>query len=346
MNRFASCLNEQLTLHSSMESRDVVKLCYQAACGAEHLLSDLAGAKAYFEEEFQGVMPKDEPLYESISEHVCRVNMAAWKQKGLSKEWLFRMFTGTVFTVNGKQRLADYLEAAEVVLRTRGFDMDSWYGFIEQYKADGMPAVRHSETYRVAEQPAYRIVNAAYLPLLPVLERASAAEKQPFVIAIDGKAGAGKSTYAKRLQEILDGDMVYLDDFFLPPELRTPERLNEAGGNIHYERFAEQVLPYIREAEGFSYEVFDCSRMAICGSRELGSKPYRIAEGSYSHHPKFGDYADLRLFVDVDPVEQMKRIELRNGEVMAERFRTQWIPMENRYFDTFHIPKQADIIIE
>ena len=170
MNGFAACLTEQLALHPAMEPRDVVKLCYQAACGAEHLLSDRSGAKRYFEEEYEAVLPKDIPLYEPISSEVCRVNLAAWKQKGLPKEWLFRMFAATVFSADGKRRLADYLRAAECVLRDRGFDMEAWNRFMEQYRLEGMPAVRHSEGYRRAEQPAYRIVSAAYLAKLPDYE--------------------------------------------------------------------------------------------------------------------------------------------------------------------------------
>ena len=166
MKQFAECLTVQLTLHPAMEARDVVKLCYQAACGAEHLLGDLEGAKAYFEEEYASVPAKNEPLYERISSGVCRVNLGAWKQRGLPKKELFRMFAGTVFSSDGKQRLTEYLETAERVLIESGFDMAAWQNFIEQYTQDGMPAVRHSEAYRKAERPAYRIVDAAYIPML------------------------------------------------------------------------------------------------------------------------------------------------------------------------------------
>lgn len=177
MKRFCECLAEQLVKHPSMEPRDVVKLCYQAACGAEHLLEDVSAARAYFEDEYGTVLPKDEPLYEPISEGICRVNLAAWKRMGLPKELLFRMFTGTVFSVDGKQQLMEYLDAAEQVLSDFGFDMAAWRICLTQYKADGMPAVRHSEAYRRAEHPAYRIVNGAYLPLLQSLERAATEEE-------------------------------------------------------------------------------------------------------------------------------------------------------------------------
>ena len=177
MNVFCDCLKEQLVLHPSMQPRDVVKLCYQAACGAEHLLSDSEAARVYFEEEFQSVDPADGALFERISDNVCRVNLSVWKQRNLPSDRLFRMFARTVFSVGGKQRLMDYLDAAEQVLMTHSFDMDAWRLFLTQYKEDGMPAVRHSEIYRGAEHPAYRIVDAVYLPLLQALERAETTEE-------------------------------------------------------------------------------------------------------------------------------------------------------------------------
>lgn len=161
LNRFEECLRKQLLAHPSITAQDVVKLCYQAAYGAEHLLSDLSSAKAYFEEEYEQVQPTREPLYEEISENICRVNLGAWKREGLPPHMLFELFTNTVFQTDGKQRLTAYLEAAEAVLRCEGFPIQEWESYIAAYKAQGMPAVRHSVPYREAERPAYRIVNRA-----------------------------------------------------------------------------------------------------------------------------------------------------------------------------------------
>ena len=151
-----------------MQSRDVVKLCYQAACGAEHLLSDMDGARAYLEEEFAYVVSKDEPLFEQISAEICRVNLGAWKQSGMPCDWLFAMFSATKFRGAGKETLPVYLAEAEAVLREVGFDMDAWSAYMAEYRAAGMPAVRHTEAYRAAEQPAYRIVAAEYVKQLPI----------------------------------------------------------------------------------------------------------------------------------------------------------------------------------
>ena len=169
--------------------------------------------------------------------------------------------------------------------------------------------------------------------------------KRPFVIAIDGRAASGKSTLAEQLSKLLGADVIHMDDFFLPQELRTVDRLTEDGGNIHYERFGREVLPYIKFPEAFSYRIFDCSRMDYNGERTIENHCFRIVEGSYSHHPKFGKYADLFVFSDVESEEQMRRILLRNGEEKARMFAQKWIPMEERYFAAFGTKTHAGAVI-
>lgn len=45
--KFKSYLIQQIRKHPAMMSRDVAKMCYQAAMGAEHLLSDTDGRKIF-----------------------------------------------------------------------------------------------------------------------------------------------------------------------------------------------------------------------------------------------------------------------------------------------------------
>ena len=180
--------------------------------------------------------------------------------------------------------------------------------------------------------------------LLPVLERAQACEKHPCVIALDGPAASGKTTLAQMLAVLLPADVVHMDDFFLPVPLRTRERFAQPGGNVHYERFREEVLPALHMPSGFAYRRFDCSVMDFRGERTVGMAPFRIVEGSYSTHPELGDYADIVVFSAVDPDEQMARILRRNGPEKAERFRREWIPLEEAYFTAFDTRAKADII--
>lgn len=185
------------------------------------------------------------------------------------------------------------------------------------------------------------------MQLIPKLEEAASGKKKgAYVVAIDGRAAAGKSTLADRLAELIGGSVIHMDDFFLPSELRTEERLREAGGNVHYERFQSDVIPYLEKEEAFSYTRFDCGKMAYGEQREVSASKWRIIEGSYSCHPVLGDYMDIRLFLTVSAGTQMERLKARNGEAKASLFRTQWIPMEEKYFETYGIAEKADIQME
>ncbi len=165
------------------------------------------------------------------------------------------------------------------------------------------------------------------------------------VAAIDGRCASGKTTLAEQLAGATGAGVIHMDDFFLPEELRSEERLRESGGNVHYERFLEEVLPIVRSGLKFDYRRYDCSRMEPGEKRWIPAGNLRIVEGAYSCHPKFGDYMDLRVFCDVPPLEQRRRIRLRNGEDALPVFLGRWIPMEEKYFSAYHIRECADIIV-
>ncbi len=359
---FHDYLYQQLNLHPSMQPQDIIKMCYQAAKGTEHLLSDIEAAHKYFENEYSNAVQNNNvPLYEEISPDVCRVNLRAWKSSGMPSEWLFRMFVHSAsITFDGETLLEKYLISADKFVKTEQvpFTYEQWQNYIAQYKGNGMPSVHHSQKYGEAENPAYRIVHKRFIKLIPILQQAEVLNhdktnaqsakttlKNTVCIAIDGRAASGKSTMADDLKAILNSEIIHIDDFFLPPALRTEARLKEIGGNVHYERFAEEVLPLLTGQTAFTYRTFDCSKMDYGTERFVNESEWRIVEGAYSHHPYFGAYADIKVFSDISPKMQMSRIHKRNGKQMAERFAKEWIPMEEKYYDYYQIKENADIVI-
>ncbi|MBQ2915773.1 MAG: uridine kinase [Clostridia bacterium] len=174
-----------------------------------------------------------------------------------------------------------------------------------------------------------------------LIEKKARTEK--VLIAIDGRCASGKSTLAENLSKIFGCDIIHMDDFFLPFEKRTPERLAEPGGNIDYERFEKEVLNSFHKNEVFSYGVFNCGSGKIEAERVITPSNIIITEGSYSLHPKFSDHYNLKIFVSTDSNTQIKRIRERNGEEMLKMFKERWIPMEENYFTAFDIGNLADI---
>lgn len=341
---FDACLRAHLASHPLAAPRDILKFCYQAARGAEHLLTDTDAARRYFFAEWERTEARDVPLCEPLSPRFCRVDLGAWKARGLDAEWLFRAFFATASTPAAENPEL-YLAVADEVIAGASFSREAWETACREFRNAGMPAVHHSETFRAAYDPAYRLVDGRIARLFPILEAVASKKATPLVIAVDGRAASGKSTLARHLSTFFDTATVHMDDFFLPPALRTPARMAETGGNVDYERFAREVLPHLRDTAPFSYGVFDCSVMEITGTRRVDATPVRVVEGSYSHHPAFGDYADIKVFSHVDAEEQMTRITARNGEAMATRFRDEWIPREEAYFSAFRIRESAHVVV-
>ncbi len=170
-------------------------------------------------------------------------------------------------------------------------------------------------------------------------------EKGRTVIAIDGMCASGKSTLADEIQSTLGGTVIRADSFFLPFEMRTDERMSEAGGNFHRERFCDEVIKNLKSVNPFSYGVFDCKCGEITNSVTVDEKKLVIIEGSYCMHPKLNAEYDLKIFCKTDNKAQLERIRKRNGEQMLKMFEAKWIPLENKYFETYEIKKNCDITV-
>lgn len=165
------------------------------------------------------------------------------------------------------------------------------------------------------------------------------------LIAIDGRCGSGKTTLANLLSKHYDCNVFHMDDFFLQPHQRTTKRYAQPGGNVDYERFKTEVLDHIQDAEGVFYRRFNCSKMELEEGILVPHKNMNVVEGSYSCHPYFGENTyDFRIFVDVSPTLQEKRIKMRAGEEKWIRFKEEWIPLENKYFDTYHIREKSIVL--
>lgn len=157
--------------------------------------------------------------------------------------------------------------------------------------------------------------------------------KHRIIVAIDGRCASGKTTLSARLGAMHPkSNIFHMDDFFLRPEQRTPQRLSEVGGNVDYERFLKEVLLPLYHGRSFSYRPFDCGTMQLSEPINVMSAEINIVEGSYSCHPLLRGYYDLRLFLDIEPDEQLRRIAVRNGS-MLDVFRDKWIPLEELYFE-------------
>ena len=186
------------------------------------------------------------------------------------------------------------------------------------------------------------VSEAAYI-LLPHLK---ATQPSPYLLAIDGRCGSGKTSLAMLIKQALCCPVIHMDDFFLPPAMRTQERLSQPGGNVHRERLMEEVLLPLKSGLPFSYRPFDCSTSHFGASVDISPSPLVVIEGSYACHPDLRDFYDMTVFMTISHELQMSRIVSRNGQEKALVFENKWIPLEERYFQYFDVQNACDMVFE
>lgn len=339
MSDLLALCRAQCARYPLLAAQDLVKALYQATFGCGHLVADPAAARARLIEEAEQAArsPAVPAPVEPLGARFCRVHLRALPDIGLSADTLFRLFERSARTSG--DGMDAFLARLDALARwiddgTLSLDAAASRAFLTAYRAAGCPATHHSDAFRLVYAPAYRVIDASYVPFLGVfaaIDRLLAADR-PVIVAIEGGSAAGKSSLAARLQGIYGCNVFHMDDFFLRPHQRTPERFAQPGGNVDVERFAAEVLCPLQSGKPFSYRPFDCHTMGFLPPVPVQPHRLSVVEGVYSMHPALAGAYDCSVFLGIDAETQRARILARNGEQMLARFLSEWIPLENAYF--------------
>lgn len=333
--------------YPALQPEDIFKLLFHSTCGCEHLVSDEQAALRYIQSEYAALPPSAPACVEPLDGAYSRVHLGVL-QGGLRPQTLARLFILSAKPEpDGKASLAQKLALAKDMVERGELPLDpvDFAQKADAWRAQGFPAIHHSEIFRKAYHPAYRVIANRYAELLPILIAIDKLDKQAATVVIEGGSASGKTTLAEMLQQIYGCTVLHTDDFFLRPEQRTPERLEEIGGNLDRERFADEIVHPLMQGTPVCYRRFDCATQTLGEPVTLQKHALTVIEGTYSLHPCFGKYYDLAVFLDVDPDAQKKRILVRNSPMLAKRFFDEWIPMENAYFAAMDIKTRADLIV-
>ena len=168
--------------------------------------------------------------------------------------------------------------------------------------------------------------------------------REPYMLSIDGRCAAGKTTLAAKLSAYLSCAVVHIDDFYLPFALRTPERMAKPGGNIDFERLISEIIAPLLAGRNAVYRPYACHENRFLPSVALSAAKSTIIEGSYSCHPCLADMLGIKVFMDIAPDKQLSRIALRNPN-HVDAFRTMWIPREEIYFAECAVRERCDMVL-
>jgi len=180
-----------------------------------------------------------------------------------------------------------------------------------------------------------------------LVAQSSSGHERPYVVAIDGRSGTGKSTLASTLVDGLDAAIIDGDSFFTGGvELRTDDPQSRAADCIDW-RLQREIILTLQAGRTASWLPFDWN--AVDGSRStkpvhVESKPVLILEGVYSARPELSDLIDLRVLLVAPKSVRGRRLNRREGGIGP--WEEQWHQAEDWYFQHAAPDQWFDVMVD
>lgn len=341
-------LTEHYKKYPELQLQDIFKYIYQSSFGCEHMLSSYETAVDYIRKEYENAVFSLQ-LSDKLDGEYSRVHFSVLQQ-GLRAETFAKLFyLSAKKEANSKAELKKKIAAVKELVTDAilPFSAAELEKELERWHKNGYSAVHHSDAFRLAYKPSYRVIADEFVAFLPLfIELDKMLSEGSVIVAVDGGCGSGKTTLGEMLKSVYDCTVLHMDDFFLRPEQRIPERYAEAGGNVDRERFLQEVLIPLSERKPVDYRRFNCATLEIEEAQKVYPEKLTVIEGTYSMHPYLAGYYDFSVFLDIDKELQKKRIEKRNSPEFASRFFNEWIPMENKYFSEMNVKNRCSIVFD
>jgi hypothetical protein len=165
MKFIGQLLAGHLTRYPAMQLDDIYKLLHQAALGPGHAVTNPAAARKRLDEEIAALGNDDDnekrPDVISPDGRLARVHLRTYLAASGSVDALNRAFVETANTYPAAPDklvrfcgcLGDLAQSGAIPFERA--QLEEYFARIAQ---DGYPAIHHSEAYRQAYRPAYRVV--------------------------------------------------------------------------------------------------------------------------------------------------------------------------------------------
>lgn len=159
--------------YPKMEVNDAYKLLYQGTMGIEHVMIDAVSFESRLREEFDLTQASEKiPLWENLRPdgEIVRLNLAPYKFRGGDAGGLSTLCLWTASSFKGNlDNLKESWETFSKLCqdgRLRKFDAEKLTQLDEWLIRHDFPPVHHSDSYREAYLPAYRVIRREFLNLV------------------------------------------------------------------------------------------------------------------------------------------------------------------------------------
>ncbi len=155
------------------------------------------------------------------------------------------------------------------------------------------------------------------------------------LVAVDGPAGAGKTTLADRLATALSCQVIHSDDFPVPWD---------EGPGPWFDALDRQVLQPLRHGRPGGFRRYDWVRGDYGERVEVPVAPVLVIEGVGTARTSVAELLAYVIWVEADEEVRLRRVLDRDGEELAARWRS-WFAAERAWFTADGTRARADEII-
>lgn len=140
--------------------QDIRKALFQSAFGCEHLLADPSAARDYIVREAADALPCIGPVIEELDGPYCRVHLDLIRMGADPEEFTRRFVQSAEHRPEAQAELEEKLDTLLAMTRQGmlPFDPDRTEEMIRAWRSEGCPPCHHSEEFRAAYHPAYRLM--------------------------------------------------------------------------------------------------------------------------------------------------------------------------------------------
>lgn len=159
------------------------------------------------------------------------------------------------------------------------------------------------------------------------------------IIAIDGHAGAGKTTLAKELTLALSVHrqvgLIHLDEIYAGWDLALSNSLTES---------LSQILKSIATNKPITVPIYDWAAGRFNSTREIAPCDLIIIEGVGSAQRIVRELATVTIWIDIDPTTGLRRVLDRDGAAIEEQM-GRWQIREEEHFRADATRENVDFIL-